>query len=194
LLRYNSSNQVFPVSSLVLMQNYFRETRGVPRLVGIFPSGDNAGHWPSQRAGNTILSLAVTRILISKGGAGTTSNQVSPISRNKNNRKEALAQSGALNKMINLALSFDPPSTISAAVPPLNLQTKLIIRPCLHVQTSSAETIRSKPTSQPISSHSVPSTLLRKSPEPPHPLATNDPPPNPNNRKSSSSTPSSEWH
>ena len=48
------------------------------RLVGVFPSGDNAGHWPQQRASNTILSLAVTRILISKGGAGTINNQVVP--------------------------------------------------------------------------------------------------------------------
>jgi len=119
LLRYNSSNQVRFLWLYVLMQNYFRETRGVPRLVGVFPSGDNAGHWPSQRASNSILALAVTRILISKGGAGTISNQVYHSLEAQNNRKEALAQSGALNKMIDLAISFDPPSTVSAAVPHL---------------------------------------------------------------------------
>jgi hypothetical protein len=96
LLRYNSSNQ-----------NYFRETRGVQRLVGVFPAGDNAGHWPSQRASNTILTLAVTRVLISKGGAGTKNNQ------------EALAQAGAINKFIDLALSIDPPSPVSASVNPI---------------------------------------------------------------------------
>lgn len=77
LLRYNSSNQVNVYTARCLQKNYFRETRGVQRLVGIFPTGDNAGHWPTQRANNTILALAVTRILISKGGAGTLSNQVS---------------------------------------------------------------------------------------------------------------------
>ena len=50
----------------------------MPRLVDLIPLGHNHGHWPSQRVSNTILSLAVTRILISKGGAGTTSNQVLP--------------------------------------------------------------------------------------------------------------------
>jgi hypothetical protein len=60
------------------MQNYFRETRGVPRLVNVLPSGDNAGHWPLQRANNTILCLGVSRILIFKGGAGTSNNQVHP--------------------------------------------------------------------------------------------------------------------
>ena len=34
----------------------------------------------------------------------------------KINLQEALARSGALNKIIDLALSFDPPSTVSAAV------------------------------------------------------------------------------
>ena len=72
------------------------------RLVGILPTGDNAGHWPPQRANNTIFTLAVTRILISKGGTGTKNNQ------------EALAQSGAITKLIDLALSDDPPSSVSA--------------------------------------------------------------------------------
>jgi intracellular protein transport protein USO1 len=75
----------------------------VTRLVGTFPPGDNAGHWPPQRANNTILALAVTRILISKGGSGTKNNQ------------EALAQAGAIKKIIDLALSHDSPSTVSAA-------------------------------------------------------------------------------
>ena len=73
------------------------------RLVNVLPLGDNAGHWPPQRSNNTILALAVTRILISKGGVGTISNQ------------EALAQSRAINKMIDLGISHDPPSTVSAA-------------------------------------------------------------------------------
>jgi intracellular protein transport protein USO1 len=75
LLRYNSSNQVCHLD-VILRQNYFRETRGVQRLVGVLPSGDNAGHWPPQRVNNTILSLAVTRMLISRGGTGTKNNQV----------------------------------------------------------------------------------------------------------------------
>jgi len=93
LLRYNSSNQ-----------NYFRETRGIQRLVGVLPSGDNAGHWPPQRTSNTILALAVTRVLIPKGGTVTLGNQ------------EALFQSKAVDKIIDLALSMDPPATVSAAV------------------------------------------------------------------------------
>jgi hypothetical protein len=77
LLRYNSSNQVSPEQTgLSDMKNYFRETRGIPRLVELIPTGNNAGHWPSQRANNTVLILAVTRILITKGGAGTLNNQV----------------------------------------------------------------------------------------------------------------------
>ena len=63
-------------SGLSEMKNYFREIRGIPRLVELIPTGNNAGHWPSQRANNTVLILAVARILITKGGAGTLNNQV----------------------------------------------------------------------------------------------------------------------
>jgi len=112
-----------------------------------------------------------------------------------NNRKEALAQSGALNKIINLALSFDPPSTVSAAVL-ISIPNVINVRPSMHAQTSSGGTTKSKPTSQLTSFHSVPSARLHKYPEPPPPsaTATNVPLLNPTNLKFSSSTPSSAWH
>src|SRR5579862_9731530 len=63
-------------SGLSEIKNYFRETRGILRLVELIPMGNNAGHWPSQRANHTVLILAVARILSTKGGAETLNNQV----------------------------------------------------------------------------------------------------------------------
>lgn len=57
----------------------------------MFPSGDNGGHWPSQRVSNTILALAVTRLLISKGGVGTTNNQVTSPSPSHPHPQHAIA-------------------------------------------------------------------------------------------------------